>query len=299
MEKLKDILDFWYIKALAAFLLTLFAPVQLSCIILILMILIDLATGVAQAIKVRRFSSRYLRKTVNKIILYGICIITTRLLEQGILYFYETYVISQMVMAFLIITEAVSILENLTLLGAPIPTGLINNILKNVKIFGLEGAVRQTIDEYAEIKQIEEMMDYQIPTLKNGSMRTMLNIKFKVWADAVLLAKKSIIEKQVSNDVLYYRIISLIEMSRREIRDKWNEQSIPKECMEEFEEWHNPRVDQFMQSIKNVCYSDRDMHSKKQELIDRIIVLLYQTILDAHKSEAILCQPCGCDVEIK
>jgi len=292
MDELKFIAELWYIKLLVGIVITIFAPIQMAFFALLILIIIDTITGIAQAVRFKRFRSSFLRKAVNKTILYGLCIITIRLLEQGILYFFNTTVISQITLGFLIVTEVISILENLVLLGVPLPTDFLTVLLKNIKVFGLENIVRQSLQDFSESKEIDEIIHYQIPTLNNLNMRKILEIKFEVWSQIVLFIKRNIGEENINNkDILYYKIMSIIESSNKEMIEKWKDHGISESCIEKFDKWHQPRVNAFLQNLKTICYSEHNLADKKQELINSLLTLLYQTIVDAHKIEAELC--CG------
>jgi len=287
MNFLKDTGNFWQIKALTGLFITLFSPVQFSFIVLLTLILIDTFTGTAQACKFKRFSSNGLRKAVNKIVMYSLSIVTARLLEMGILYFFETFLFSQFIIGFLILTEVISIIENLILLGVPIPKNFISILLQNIKILGLENIVRQSMDDYSESKEIEEIINYQLPAIKNQQMRKLLEIEFEGWSKVILFIKRSVEdEREASNDVVYYKTMAFIETVNKECDEKGRETNISKDCLEEFDKWHMKRKDLFLQNIKNICYAIKESKDKKQELVDRIMILIYQTVLDAHKSES-------------
>lgn len=296
MSDLRTVAELWHVKMLAGIVLTIFAPIHVAFTILMILIAIDTGTGIAQGLKTRRFSSRHLRKAANKVILYGVCVITTRLLEQGILYFFSTTMISQMVLGFLIVTETLSIIENLILLGIPIPENFVSIILKNIKVFGIEDIVRRSIQDYSENKDIEEIVNYQIPTVKNETVRKLLEIKFEVWSEIVTFIKRHITEDNVSgNEMLYYKVMSIIETGNKEMEEKWAENGIPQECVNWFKQWHGDRVEMFLESTRNICYSKYTLPEKKQDLLDRILTLLYQTIVDVLKGEAdIDCEACRC-----
>ncbi len=294
---MEGISDLWYIKLVISVFVLIFAPIHVSFSILMVLVLIDTGTGIAHAVKIKRFNVKYLGRAANKLITYGVCIITTRLLEQGIIYFYETTVVSQAVIGYLIAAEAISIFQNLALMGAPIPGNFVNAFLKSLRVPGLEDVVRHGLDEYSEINEVREIISYQVPTFRNNTMRKLLEIKYESWTEVFIFIRKSIAEENPpGKDILYYKVMSVIETTYKEVREKWNELGIPKECIEKFDEWHEPRVDVFIKHIKDICYSDISLKEKKQQMTDRLLALLYQTILDAHKSEADLmaCKECGC-----
>jgi len=287
MNYFKNAANFWQIKALTGLFITLFSPVEVSFIALLVLILIDTFTGMAQACKFKRFSSNGLRKAVNKIVMYSVAIITARLLEMGILYFFITFVFSQFIVGFLILTEVISIVENLILLGVPIPRNFISVLLRNIKILGLENIVRQSIDDYSQSKEIEEIINYQLPSIKNQQMRKLLEIEFEGWSKVILFIKRSIEdESESSSDVLYYKIMAYIQTVSKEGDEKRREINLSKNCIEEFDKWHAQRKDLFLQNIKNICYAVKEPKDKKKELVDRVMILIYQTVLDGHKSES-------------
>jgi len=286
MDSFKNLGNLWQSKVLTGLLITIFTPVQASFIILLALILIDTFTGIALACRFKRFSSNGLRKAVNKIAMYSISIITARLLEMGILYFYQTFFVSQFIVGFLILTEVISIIENLVLLGVPIPKDFISVLLKNIKIFGLEGIVRRSIEDYSEAKEIEEIINYQLPVIKNQQMRKLLEIEFEGWSKVILFIKRSIEdEREASGDMIYYKILAYIETVRKEEDERRRELNISKNCIEEFDKWHVHRKDLFLQNIKSICYAVKEQKDKKQDFVDRVMILIYQTVLDAHKSE--------------
>jgi len=286
MDYFKNLSNLWQIKALTGLLITLFSPIWASFIILLALILIDTFTGVALACRFRRFSSNGLRKAVSKIAMYSISIITSRLLEMGVLYFYETFFVSQFIVGFLILTEVISIIENLVLLGVPIPKNFISILLKNIKIFGLESVLRQSMEDYSEAKEIEEIINYQLPAIKNQQMRKLLEIQFEGWSKVILFIKRSIEdEREASGDLLYYKILAYIETVKKEEDERRKEMNISKNCIEEFDKWHMHRKDLFLQNVKSICYSVEEEKDKKQDLVDRIMILIYQTVLDIYKSE--------------
>jgi len=129
MNKTIHYLQISLLSGILGFVSEYFGSIELPFVILMILIIIDTATGISRAIKYDRFSSRGFRKLIKKIVLYSTCIVTVRLLEIGVLSLIKTSLLSQITVAFLIITEAISILENLTLLGTPIPAKLIKLFL--------------------------------------------------------------------------------------------------------------------------------------------------------------------------
>lgn len=286
MNSLKIFTQQWPIKTVIGIMLAAFPPVWAVFIILILLILLDTITGIIQAIQLKRFNSRILRMAVKKIITYSVCILTTRLLEQGVDFFFQTTAITQTIIGFLIVTEAVSILENLTLMGVPLPKGLVDIILKNLKAVGLKTMIQESIDESHDLKEIDEIIYYQLPTFKNEDLKKLLQVMCDVWSRLIIFIRTDLDKNNMtSNDILYYKVMTYVEINMKEKEEKWKEDRIPEECIDSFNKCNEKRIASFFENIKNICYSEKNIEEKIRELVDRIMILAYQTIADAHKSE--------------
>ena len=123
-------------KAIVAFFFSIFAPAAPAVIGLFVLIGIDLIVGVIRAIKENRFSSARLRTGVSKFLLYPVTIMAVRLGEQQLLYAFGKdidYVTSFLIL-YLAITELISVLETLSILGVPIPSPILDFFKKQTDI---------------------------------------------------------------------------------------------------------------------------------------------------------------------
>lgn len=284
---LQDMFQLWNVKIFLGVILTLFAPVQTSIIIVFIMILLDAITGIWCAMKSKRFNSRTLKKNLKKVVIYSACILTIRLVEVGALTGFETTILTQFMAGFLIITEAISILENLTILGLPIPMGYINVLFKQIRMDALEEIIRESQKEIKGLEDIEDIIYYQVPTIKSENKRKLLKIKFEAW----LQVAKEIINyfdriQDVDNDLIYYKVISIIQVGMDEMQRNWEEGNIPAECVRNFNNWHSFRLHYWLADVKDICYRITSPNKKKDELIKKITILIYQTVLDVQKSES-------------
>jgi toxin secretion/phage lysis holin len=89
--------------------------------IVYLLILIDTITGVWYAIKAKEISSRGFYRVAIKCLVYFMMIIVSRLVDKTTPIIYA----STLMDSFLVLTEAISILENISKLGFPVPTTLV------------------------------------------------------------------------------------------------------------------------------------------------------------------------------
>jgi len=88
------------------------------------LILIDTVTGIIIAAKNKEISSKGFFRSPKKCLVYFTMLIVSRLVDKSL----PLKIASPIMDAFLVTTEAVSILENLSKLGYPVPTFLVNKL---------------------------------------------------------------------------------------------------------------------------------------------------------------------------
>lgn len=122
---LLKIIDFFHVKIVLAFLFAYLASVFKGnydiLVSLYLMILIDTITGVYVAIRAQTVSSRGFYRVAIKCLVYFAMLLISRLVDKHC----PLNLSSTIMDSFLVITEAISILENLGKLGFPVPTKLL------------------------------------------------------------------------------------------------------------------------------------------------------------------------------
>lgn len=284
MDKSDILLKIYGVSGILGFLSEIFTSMQTSYVILLVLIILDTFTGISTAIKYKRFSSTGLRKATKKIITYALCMITVRLLETILNSLITTTMLSQIIIAFLAITESVSILENLTLLGVPLPSNILTLLIKTLKIPGLNTILDNSKDKAKEFSDIDDIINYQIPTFEDKYMRTFLKIKYDAMKS--IISQIKIIDETTNDnpDILFYKILSTVELGLSDMNKKWSEEKIPPKYIENFAKENQSKMDKCLEKLKITCYSKKTTREKKDEIIDCIIILLYQTIIDARKS---------------
>lgn len=260
-----------------------FGDIRVSYLILLILLAIDTLAGIARGIKCGKFNSRGLKRFVKKIITYSTAIITVRLLEIGILPLYETTMLSQIMAAFLEITETISILEHMAFLGVPVPANLLGMLAGNLRMPGLGRVLTKKTIEEDYLSEIDDMIRYQIPTLSNEHARRLLEINLEIWKTVTIQVNNVLEENGTGNrELLYYKILSLIESGFREMEEVWKDE-VPARCVAKFKEWHQPRLDKWLNKIREICYSHESADRKRRTILENIIILLYQNIIDAQK----------------
>ncbi|MGH4124502.1 MAG: phage holin family protein [Clostridium sp.] len=284
MHKNDFLLKIFGVSGILGFLCEIFNSMQTSYIILLVLIILDTITGISTAIKYKRFSSTGLRKATKKIITYSLCVITVRLLETILNSLITTTMLSQIIIAFLAITESVSILENLILLGVPIPSNILPILIKTLNIPGLNAMLITSKDKHSEFSDIDDIINYQIPAFEDKYIRNFLEIKCDVMKSTI---NQIILIDETTNDnpdILFYRILSTVELGLKDMNKKWSEEKIPIKYIENFSKINQPNVDKCLEKLKVICYSSKTTKEKKTQIIDCIVIILYQTIIDARKT---------------
>ena len=277
------LIEISFISGIVAVIKWLFAELHTSYIILLVLILIDTFTGMAVAFKYGRFNSKGLCKLFKKTITYTTAIITVRLLELGILDLVETNFVSLILAAFLQITETISILENLTLLGVPLPSNFITFLLKHIKIPGLTDFIKIGRNDQKDISEIDDIIRHQVPTFRDENIRKLLKIKFEFWKTIYMQVNKIFTENNIKSAHLYLKMMSLIEVELKDMKGDIKEENIPNKYIDKFEENYRPKVNRWLQQVKKKCYSEQSNEEKRKEIIDSIIILCYEIILNTHR----------------
>lgn len=284
MNRLNHLIQIGFISGIIGIISEYFGSVRVSYIVLLVLISIDTFTGVLKAVKYQRFSSSGFIKLFSKIILYSLSILTVRLLEIGLDSFINTTLLSQITVAMLAIAESISILENLTLLGVPLPSNFIKKLFGDLvlPIVGKVTGNTSYIDKY--ILEINDIIKYTLPTFNDDCMKHLLIINFEVWKNVAMQINNALTEKESkNNDLIFYKVKVLVQSAFNETREKWAEDKISDECIERFNINHQHKVNAWMKKVNDICFSQNDIQVKKEQLIESIVVLLYQTIVDAKK----------------
>lgn len=277
----------WQEKLIIGTILSIFSPFKVSLFILITLIIFDTITGTAYAVRIKRFSSKGFKKSLFKLMTYFGAITTVRLLEIGIQdYIGTTSAATNLITSYLILAEGISVLENLTLLGVPIPSGFIKVLLKNLKNKSFDSFFDGDNQVSKYLSEIDDMINYQIPGIKSTNMQKLLEIEFEECKNLILITDMQLSNTSIdSNDLIYYKLQSIINSSRDTIKKKVKELNIPAECIENFNEWLNNHMNQWSISLKETCYSNNPLEKKKKDIIEATMVLLYHTLGDVQKGE--------------
>lgn len=286
MNIFNSIFETWQLKLIISVFVALFSPFKLTLLVLFTLIIIDNLTGSVYAISIKKFSSTGLRRGLKKIFIYCICILVVRLAEIGIKPLLDTIYLTNSIIAYLILTEALSSLENLTLLGVALPTRLKAFILNQIQIKGLKDLLQEDSAKRDFIQEVLEMVDCYFPVIKDYKIKQLLDIKFKEWAQFINIIDNEFSKSSSDNsELLYYRISNLIHSTIIRINEKWVQEGISKECIDAFNTWHSKRITILLSDIKNICQSNESLNQKRIGIIEMVLLFLYKTLTDIQKQE--------------
>lgn len=271
------------VSGIVLFFSQIFVSMRTSYTILMVLIILDASTRIFTAIKCKRICSKELSKFAPKVIAYTLTIVTVKLLEVILDPLVTTNILSEITLAFLAIKESISILENLTLLGVPLPSNIVPVLIKSLKIPALTVMLENSTKKEREFSDIDCMISYQITTSKDEDMRVFLEIRHdacKSLIDQIMIISENAIDNP---DLLFYKVISLVEVTFSETNKKYDEEKIPIKYKENFFLGNECKKDEFIEEMKIICSSDETISKKKEQIVDNIIIRLYQLINDALK----------------
>ncbi len=284
MDKNYILIKIYGASGILGFFCEVFTSMQTSYIILLMLIFLDTFAGISNAIKYKRFCSKGLYKFTKKVMAYALTMITVRLLETILNPLITTTMLSHVIIAFLAITESVSILKNLTLLGIPIPANILPLLIKTLNIPELNTMLEDSDKSVKESSDIDDIINYQIPTFEDKYMRTLLEIKYDVWKSVI---NQIMLIDETTNDnpdILFYKTLSLVELGFGDMSRRWKEAKTPSKYIKNFSLCNKCKVDNCLKKLKTICYSEKTTKEKKEKIIDCIMIALYQTIINARKN---------------
>lgn len=277
MYELLRLTDSWKIKLIASTVLTVFSPINTAMIVLFAMIFIDTFTGVIYALRVNKFSSKGLRHGLEKLLTYFVTILVVRLLEIGLSELFKTSLLTILVISYLVITEAASILENLTLLNAPLPPVLKNIILKQISMcLSKYGIPEEDKDQY--IKQIENIRKFQMLNLKKEEVRGLMDIFLKNWVKLLNKVSLQLSDDEIFDnaDILYFKVTTLINEQKAIVTEEWEKRKISAKAIEKFLNDSSNEFKELDEEVKVICSGNEEFAKKKVKITQSLVTLIYK-----------------------
>jgi toxin secretion/phage lysis holin len=284
MDKSDILIKIYGLFGILGLFLQMFTGMQSSYIILLALISLDTFTGIAAALRYKRFSSTGLRKFIRKVITYTLSMITVRMLEIILNPIIITTMLSKIIIAFLAITESLSILENLTSLGVPLPPNILVLLIKRLKIPILDVMLENSDNKDRDFYDMDYIINSQIGNISDKYIKSFLEIRydsFKSLINQIML----IDETNKNPDILHYTVVSYVELALNNANKQYAKKNIPINYIEMFLKNNQSTTFDFLEKLEiTCCCSEKTIKEKKNKLIDDIIIIMYQSIFEARKN---------------
>jgi toxin secretion/phage lysis holin len=260
-----------------------FIGMYTSVIIILVFIILDTITGIAAALKYKIFSSAGLRKFIRKVVTYALCMITVRLLEVILNPIIVTTMLSKTIIAYLAMTESVSILENLAMLGVPLPPNILIILIKNLNIPIINTMMENSKNMEKEFSDIDYIVKSQIDNLTDIYMIYYLEIRYDA-CKSIIRKIMRIDENNKNSDILLYKVVSFAELAFNNVNKEYAEKNIPTNYIEYFSVNNQSTIVVLLKKLNITCCSEKTTREKKDEIIEEIIIIIYQSIIFSRKS---------------
>jgi toxin secretion/phage lysis holin len=240
------------VSAIGSFVL----PFNVSICVLVFLITSDTVFGIINAIRDGCFSSKRMRETLVKFLMYTLVIICVRLVE--ILISPNIRFITDSVFIYLSLVEFKSILENAGRLGLPLPDTLFKFLIKKAPYAEVITGELSTDNKYI-LEQDNLVKDFYI-TLTDNITKRILQIEFAVWREFCIAIYNSIDGDVVliggSESPFTSKIRTEFRIALRLIKNRWKDCKIPKDKLEGYLYKHSDRLAEFEKNILEVstCY---------------------------------------------
>ncbi len=278
-----------WVKLSLGALLALFVPHHDALLAVALLCGIDFICGFSAAVRMRTVSSGKMRKGIVKLILYAVLLVVVVVTEQKLLDDITQHMITTAVLALLGITEALSIIENLILLGLPAPFGktVLRFLSRKGKDFGLD--IDGGVSEASVAADVLLMLKGHIPRLRSEPLRESMRVYYTHWYGLLTGLEVTAFEQDTA--LVWERFQALTQDNRSDIVAAVDRAGIPREFRDAFlTRWTDPVALEVMKACRqlldqqpNAVYRVEGIRSVAVTSLYRInqLALMWDDQLDA------------------
>ena len=247
--------------------------------LIILVYIVDMFTGSVKALSVHNFSSRRFFRGLMKLWVYGILMVLAFGLDAVIL---DQHIFTNLMIAFIVINDAISILENLNELWFQTPLFL-QQFLKSYserfitsKLQSIDSTAFKSTDYLADVKDI---LKTYIPKIKDENLQKMMQIKVAQWA--VTIQRIQAIDPN-DFDIFKRKFILLVSEALKDIDSMLEREWFTQDIIQQFNDKQNPSVQKFIVWIDWTINSDElnswwtNAEMKKNSILKELILIIYQ-----------------------
>lgn len=270
------VFKFWW-SILAIFISQIYLPNETMIKLIIFWFLVNFITWVLKAIRNRVFRISIFAKWMSKLMLYWIFMMICFSVDTSL---WVTFFLP-MIFAYISLTDAWSILENIEELWIDIPKPLLVAFkIHKQKFFYDKLKIITWWDLLFDYqKDFQTMKDWYIPMIKNETFRKMFCFKIQILEWFV----SRLVELPV-NDAKYFKVnfALLLETAWKEIEERLEKEHFRSKDIEVFLNRHYSRVKELVSEIDNILSNDdwENLVQVKNNLIQAIVRIIYNWIWD-------------------
>ncbi len=252
--------------------------------IIVVIYVADMVTGSTKALMVHNFSSRRFFRWLLKLGVYWILLLVAFGLDAVIL---DQHIFTSITIAFIVINDAVSILENLNELWFQTPLFL-QKFLKNYserfiasKLQSIDATAFQSTDYLADVKDI---LKTYIPKIKDEQLQKMMKIKVAQWT--VTIQRIQAIDP-ADFDIFKRKFILHVSETLKDIDSILEREWFSNDVIQTFNDKQNPSVQNFIVWLDWKTSSDylntegANAELTKNSLLKELVLIIYQATTEA------------------
>jgi phage-related holin len=282
-EGLIKILAVTPVKTISSIIFAVLLPHKVALLVLATLILMDTLLGTWYAIKGGFFTSRGMKKTLVKVILYSLSVGSVKALE--LLVGPNLRIIVETMFIYLSLIEVKSIFENLTKMGLPIPRDFLINIVKKIPFLGAI-ADEMEIASNPELLSLDKMMREFFSIIRDKKKAKLLKIKWAVWREFCENILK--IKVEDNDDETFLQAATLeSHIAMRVITNRWRDNNVDKELISEFlEDNDHFKAADISHEILDIIQDFETTEERKSELIKYVTNSLRKIFEDILKADS-------------
>lgn len=281
----KQACNYFWQKLGFALLFGVLAPHSLAIHGLALVFLLDFICGVWAAKKTRTLSSTGMRRGVAKLLIYFIFIDAVALAEHSIL---QTTICTNTAIGILCATEVLSIIENLVVLGLPIPYA--SKILAMVSNKAANYGIKLDIDSnssMASSRDIITIIEVTIPAIVDRPTQRCMRVFCSNWYQWMRSLDGPMFSG--SHDLVWERLRHSMDRTLIEIRSFMTKESVPLALQDVFlKDWAGTVLTAFYTSTQTGAQTDAEPMKRIEMVQDALCLMLLRLVQVAQDKKALV-----------
>jgi toxin secretion/phage lysis holin len=274
----RQTLDFLWVKLGLALVYASLVPHGVALQGLLILCLVDLLLGTVNARRAHRLSSAGMRRGIAKLFIYFVFVATVALAEHIA---FGTSGCTALAIGLLVVTELLSIIENLVLLGLPIPfaSKFLMMFSNKIKHFGLNISPNEG-DNYAVMRDLLQIIERRVPNLQDPVLHNAVRVYvgfWYTWVDALNVAMFN-----GSPELAYQRLRASTEQNLLEIKSAMARDGVDDQHQQVFlNVWNRKLLSWFRARVKLACDAPIENEVKLERVRDALTLMIFRMMSEA------------------